>query len=147
VGRGNTVPVAQRAGRHADGWIPWQIDLGVFASHARAAHDAYRQSGRTGRFTVVAPLAAGRVEHAAALGDGIAAWRAAGASAFHVGFRHRSCADMIELLERFATTWSRRSSDLPRRRTIKANSDEKVGRQYRAPGTAGGPPAATKVRY
>lgn len=99
---GHTVPIAQRAGRHADGWIPWQIDLGVFASHARAAQDAYRQSGRTGSFTVVAPLAAGRVENAAALVDTVAAWRAAGASAFHVGFRHHSCADMIELLERFA---------------------------------------------
>jgi probable F420-dependent oxidoreductase len=99
---GNTAAVAERAGRHADGWIPWQIDIDAFASHARTALAAHRHAGGTGTFTVVAPLAAGRVEDPAALAGTVAAWRDAGATAFHVGFRHQSCEDMVELLARFA---------------------------------------------
>lgn len=99
---GNTAAVARRAGRCADGWIPWQIELDVFAAHARAARDAHRESGRPGAFAVVAPLAAGRVDDPPALVDAVGAWRDAGATAFHVGFHHRSGPDLIELLERFA---------------------------------------------
>lgn len=99
---GNTIAVAQRAGRHADGWIPWQIDIDAFAPRAQAARAAHSQSGRSGRFSVVAPFSAGRVEEPAQLVEAIRGWRDAGATAFHVGFRHQSCGEFIELLERFA---------------------------------------------
>ena len=49
----------------------------------------------------VAPLAAGRVDDPAALRGEIERWRAAGATAFHVGFSHRSADDLVDLLERF----------------------------------------------
>lgn len=100
---GNTPAMARRAGRLADGWIPWQIAPAEFAARAELARAAHAESGRSGSFAVVAPLSAGRIESADALREEIAAWRAAGATAFHVGFKHRSAADLMDLLERFNT--------------------------------------------
>jgi hypothetical protein len=51
---------------------------------------------------VVAPLSAGRVDDPVTLRRDIEVWRAAGASAFHIGFNHRSADDLVALLERFA---------------------------------------------
>lgn len=99
---GNSLAMARRAGRLADGWIPWRIDPAAFAERAAAARAAHAAAGRAGAFTVVAPLAAGRVEAPAALVDAVAAWRARGATALHVGFAHDGAADLIERLERFA---------------------------------------------
>ncbi|MGH7788381.1 MAG: hypothetical protein ACRERC_16045, partial [Candidatus Binatia bacterium] len=58
--------------------------------------------GHNRPLTVVAPLAAERAGDPAALLDTIRTWAAHGATAFHVSFQHRSAADLIELLERFA---------------------------------------------
>ena len=99
---GNTAAIARRAGGHGDGWIPWQITPAQFGEHAAAALAAYRASGRDGRFALVAPLSAGRVDDPASLLSEIAEWRARGATAFHLGFAHRSADDLIALLERFA---------------------------------------------
>jgi alkanesulfonate monooxygenase SsuD/methylene tetrahydromethanopterin reductase-like flavin-dependent oxidoreductase (luciferase family) len=99
---GNTAAVARRAGRHGEGWIPWQIEPSDFAARAAAARAAHRERGRSGDFAVVAPLSAGRVDDPAALRREIGTWRSCGATAFHVGFRHRSAADLVALLERFA---------------------------------------------
>ncbi len=99
---GNTAAMARRAGRLGDGWIPWQITPDDFTARARVARDAYRASGRDGRFAVVAPVAAGRVEDAGALATTLAGWRARGATAVHLGFAHDSAAHLIELLERVA---------------------------------------------
>jgi probable F420-dependent oxidoreductase len=101
---GNTGAMARRAGRCADGWIPWQITPAEFDTRAAAARAAHAESGRAGDFTLVAPLAAGRVAEPAALLDEIEQWRAAGATAFHVGFSHRGAADLVTLLERFRDT-------------------------------------------
>jgi hypothetical protein len=46
-------------------------------------------------------LAAGRVEDGAGLRQQTEVWRQAGATAFHVGFSHRSATDLVGLLERF----------------------------------------------
>ena len=99
---GNTAAMARRAGRHADGWIPWQIAPADFAARAAVARAAYAERGRDGAFTLVAPLSAGRLEDPAALRRDIDAWRDAGATAFHLGFSHRSADDLVALLERFA---------------------------------------------
>ena len=99
---GNTMAMARRAGRCGDGWIPWQITPAEFGVRAAAARAAYDASGRAGRFAVVAPLSAGRVHDSPALLGDIAGWRAQGATAFHVGFTHRSAGDLSGLLERFA---------------------------------------------
>jgi probable F420-dependent oxidoreductase len=99
---GNSAAVARRAGRHADGWIPWQITPEDFAERAALARAEHTASGPRGTFTPVAPLRAGRVDNAAGLRREIQAWRAGGATAFHIGFSHHSAADFVTLLERFA---------------------------------------------
>jgi probable F420-dependent oxidoreductase len=99
---GNSVAVARRAGRFGEGWIPWQITCADFGTRAAAARAAHAESGRHDGFALVAPLTAGRVEDSAALLREIGEWCAAGATAFHVGFSHRSADDMVALLERFA---------------------------------------------
>jgi probable F420-dependent oxidoreductase len=99
---GNTPAMARRAGRRGDGWIPWQIAREDFVERAALARDAHAASGRGGSFTVVAPVAAGRVEHTQALIDLVADWRAAGADAVHLGLTHDGPVHLIELLERVA---------------------------------------------
>ena len=98
---GNTAAVARRAGRHGDGWVPWQITPQEFAERAAVARSARATSGRSGQFALVAPLSAGRLDDCAALRDEIEVWHQAGATAFHVGFRHHSVDDLVVLLERF----------------------------------------------
>jgi probable F420-dependent oxidoreductase len=98
---GNTAAVARRAGRYSDGWVPWQLTPEEFAERAAVARRAQAESGRSGPFALVAPLLAGRLEDCAALRGEIDAWRNAGATAFHVGFRHHSADDLVGLLERF----------------------------------------------
>jgi hypothetical protein len=50
----------------------------------------------------VAPLSVGAEDDAAAIAAHIDAWRAAGATSFHVGFAHRSLEHLLERLEHFA---------------------------------------------
>lgn len=99
---GNTAAVAERAGRYADGWVPWQLTSEEFASRAALARAAHRASGREGSFTAVAPVAGGRLDNPDQLAATIASWRAAGADAVHLGLTHDSPAHLIELLERLA---------------------------------------------
>jgi probable F420-dependent oxidoreductase len=101
---GNTPAVARRAGRLGDGWVPWQLAPAQLADGARIAREAYRASGRDGRFDVIAPLNAGRAEPAEELAATVLDWRAHGATAVHLGLAHRSADDLIELLERIAAT-------------------------------------------
>lgn len=105
---GNSAAAARRAGRLGDGWIPWRIDAGDFAARAELARAAHAASGRNGPFTVVAPLAAGRVESPQALVDAAGAWQRRGATALHVGVRHDSVTEMLDVLDRFATEVIRR---------------------------------------
>lgn len=99
---GNSAAAARRAGRLADGWIPWQLALEDFAARAALARAAHRDSGRAGPFTVVAPVRAGRVADPAALARELARWRDAGADAVHLGLEHDSATHLVELLERVA---------------------------------------------
>jgi alkanesulfonate monooxygenase SsuD/methylene tetrahydromethanopterin reductase-like flavin-dependent oxidoreductase (luciferase family) len=99
---GNTPAMARRAGRLADGWIPWQIDIEPFAAGARSARAAHAGSGRSGAFSVVAPVPGGRVDDPAALAARLAEWRAHGATAAHLALTHRSADDLVALLERVA---------------------------------------------
>jgi probable F420-dependent oxidoreductase len=99
---GNTEAMARRAGRYGDGWVPWQITPEEFAERAAVARSAHAASGRSGPLALVAPLLAARLDDCAALRREIDLWRRAGATAFHVGFRHRSADDLVALLERFS---------------------------------------------
>ena len=99
---GNSAAVARRAGRHADGWIPWQVTPEDFVERGARQRAEHRAGGRGGAFTLVAPMRAGRVDDPAGLRREIAAWRERGATAVHVGFTHQSAVDLVSLLERFA---------------------------------------------
>jgi probable F420-dependent oxidoreductase len=99
---GNTAAVAERAGRCADGWVPWQITRQDFAVRAAAARAAHRARAPATAFTAVAPVAGGRVEDPEQLIAAVASWRAAGADAVHLGLTHDSPEHLIELLERVA---------------------------------------------
>ncbi|MDX2169569.1 MAG: TIGR03619 family F420-dependent LLM class oxidoreductase, partial [Deltaproteobacteria bacterium] len=87
---GNTPAMARRAGRLADGWIPWQLAPEAFAAGAALARAARAERAPGLPFTVVAPVAGGAVEHCAALVETLADWRRRGATAAHLGLRHRS---------------------------------------------------------
>lgn len=99
---GNTTAIAERAGRRADGWVPWQLTQEDFAARAALARAAHRASGRDGPFTAVAPVAAGRVDDPAQVIATVAGWSAAGADAIHLGLTHDGPEHLIELLERLA---------------------------------------------
>jgi len=99
---GNTPAMARRAGRLADGWIPWQIAPEDFAAGARVARAAHAASGRGGTFSLVAPVGAARVDDPAALAATLADWRAHGATAAHLGLTHHGADDFVALLERLA---------------------------------------------
>lgn len=98
---GNARAVARRAAQHADGWIPWQLTRGEFADRVRYIGQVREDAGRSGSFALVAPLSVGRADAPAQILDEIQAWRAAGASAFHLGFEHESLEHLLERIEMF----------------------------------------------
>lgn len=96
---GNARRAALRAATLADGWIPWEIERDLFAARLADIRAERAQDGAGGTFDVIAPLHIGRdldVPSIAALFD---RWRAAGATAFHVGV---ASSDVSHLLERLA---------------------------------------------
>lgn len=95
---GNSRAAVRRAALHAEGWVPWQIGVDEYAAAATWARAQRTEAGRAGAFTLVAPLEVA----ADATVDGVvasaAAWRRAGATAFHVGV---AAGSLDELLTRF----------------------------------------------
>jgi probable F420-dependent oxidoreductase len=97
---GNTPAMARRAGRLADGWIPWQLAPDEFAAGAVVARAARAERAAGLPFAVVAPVAGGTVDSPAALVETLADWRRRGAGAAHLGLKHRSLDHLLELLDR-----------------------------------------------
>ncbi|MEO8603893.1 MAG: TIGR03619 family F420-dependent LLM class oxidoreductase [bacterium] len=100
---GNSAAMARRAGRLADGWVPWQISPDDFAAGARLVRQAHAESGRDSSLTLVAPVRAGSVDDPAALAAHLDEWRAHGATAAHLGLSHHSADDLVARLERIAS--------------------------------------------
>src|SRR5262245_53585819 len=82
---GNSRAALRRAARLGEGWIPWQLAPEEFAPLADEARRLRRDGGRTEPFEMVAPLAAPRDATVDAIMAEVGLWRAAGATAFHVG--------------------------------------------------------------
>jgi probable F420-dependent oxidoreductase len=97
---GNSRAALRRAVRHADGWIPWMISPTEFAA---AVVDAVEvAAGRATPIEYVAPLAVGSEDSPAHIRAQVEAWCAAGATAFHVGFAHRSLEHLLDRMAAFA---------------------------------------------
>ena len=99
---GNSPAVVRRAARYADGWIPWQLGPEEFgAAVARAAKIA-GEAGRTTPLDFVAPMTISTTDKTADALQQVRAWRAAGATSFHVGLANRSLDEFLERMEWFA---------------------------------------------
>lgn len=98
---GNSPAALRRAARLGEGWVPWQLGPEEFAGLADRARRLRAETGRTDCFELVAPLAA----PAGAATDAVVAdarrWRAAGATAFHVGLGARTYAAYLDRLAWF----------------------------------------------
>lgn len=98
---GNSGAAIRRAATLGEGWIPWQLGPEEFAGLATRARRLRDDSGRSGPFDLVAPLGASPDAAADAVIGEAARWRAAGATAFHVGVGADSFADYLRRLEWF----------------------------------------------
>src|SRR5262245_19588160 len=98
---GNSRAALRRAARLCEGWIPWQLGPAEFAGLAERARQLRAESGRTGPFELVAPLGTPPTATAEEVVAEAARWRAAGATAFHVGVGAESFADYLRRLEWF----------------------------------------------
>ena len=98
---GNSRAALRRAARLADGWVPWQLEPEACAAAVADARRLRAEAGGPEAFEVVAPLA---VAAGAATDELVAAasrWRAAGATALHVGIAARGLAELLARLEWF----------------------------------------------
>jgi probable F420-dependent oxidoreductase len=98
---GSSRAAVRRAARLADGWIPWDVGPGELAAGVGYAGEVRARARRTGRFEVVAPLAAPPEATADALLGAVDRWRAAGATAFHVGIGAGCFAEFLDRLAWF----------------------------------------------
>ncbi len=99
---GNSRAALRRAARLGEGWVPWQLGPEEFAALAEQARRLRDQSGRSGAFELVAPLAAAADATAEAVVAEATRWRAAGATAFHVGLGAESFPHYLDRLAWFA---------------------------------------------
>lgn len=96
---GNSATAARRAARHADGWVPWQLEPEHLRERAQLAREARQRAGETADFEVVAPCYIGRSEVAERLAERLRSWQSAGATAAHVGFESSSLNELLERME------------------------------------------------
>ena len=99
---GNSRSAVRRAAHHGDGWIPWMLTPPEFARSVSYARQLREQLGCRAPLEYVAPLIVGLDDEAAAIAAQVDAWRAAGASSFHVGFAHRSLDHLLDRMAQFA---------------------------------------------
>jgi len=98
---GNSRAAVRRAARHADGWVPWELTPEACAGAVAYARRLREAAGRSDAFEVVAPLGAAPDAGAEEVVAAAARWRAAGATAFHVGLGAYSLAELLARLEWF----------------------------------------------
>ena len=98
---GNSRAALRRAAKLGEGWVPWQLEPDEFAALADQAKRLRAESGRTDHLELVAPLAAPIGAEAASVVAEAARWRAAGATAFHVGVGAESFAELLDRLAWF----------------------------------------------
>lgn len=98
---GNSRAAVRRAARHGDGWIPWELAAEELAAAVDDARQLRVAADRAGGFEVVAPLAVPFEASADAVLNDVARWRAAGATAFHVGLAAPGLRDYLARLAWF----------------------------------------------
>jgi len=98
---GNSRAALRRAARHADGWVPWELGPEECTAAVAAARRIRSEAGRPGAFEVVAPLTAPATASADEILAAVARWRAAGATALHVGVGARGYDEFLERLAWF----------------------------------------------
>jgi probable F420-dependent oxidoreductase len=104
---GNGPRAARRAATLGDGWIPWETTADTFRAYADDIRAQRVADRRPAPFEFVAPLHVARDVEPAALSAVLEPWRAAGATAVHVGFASNSVGHLIERMERFMDAASR----------------------------------------
>lgn len=96
---GNNARALRRAHRFADGWVPWQIELGAL----RALLDAQGHPGEVTLPHTIDPLGvAGAPQSADQCLDSLRTLHAAGVTAVTAGFPNRSLDELIAQMECFA---------------------------------------------
>jgi len=98
---GNSGPALRRAARLGDGWVPWELGPREFAGLVARAHALRTERGHTRPFVAVAPLGVAPSATAETIRGEIRTWRAAGATAFHVGIGAESFAGFLDRLAWF----------------------------------------------
>lgn len=98
---GNSKPAARRAARYGNGWIPWELPLEDFTAGCALIKSTRAAAGRTEPFDFVAPLSVPVTASADAVLTQVQQLRAAGATAFHVGFGATSLEHHVERLAWF----------------------------------------------
>ena len=96
---GNSRAAVRRAARLADGWVPWELTPEACSEAVAYARTLRAEAGRPAAFEVVAPLAVGAGASAGEVAAAAGRWRAAGATAFHVGIAADSFAGYLTRLE------------------------------------------------
>jgi len=98
---GNSRAALRRAAVLGEGFVPWQLTPEEFAALAAAARERRAAAGRTDPLELVAPLAAPADAAAEQVLAEARCWRAAGATAFHVGVGAGSWSGYLERLAWF----------------------------------------------
>jgi probable F420-dependent oxidoreductase len=98
---GNSNAAVKRAARFGDGWIPWELSPEDFAAKAAYARHLRHDGGRSGDFTLVAPLTVAAEASAHAVLREVTRWREGGATAFHVGIAASSWTEYLDRLAWF----------------------------------------------
>jgi probable F420-dependent oxidoreductase len=98
---GNSRAALRRAARLGEGWVPWQLGPDEFAPLADQAGRLRAESGRTDPLELVAPLGAAAGADAGTVAAEAERFRAAGATAFHVGVGAESFAELLDRLAWF----------------------------------------------
>ena len=98
---GNSRAALRRAARLAEGWVPWQLEPEACAAGVAEARRLRADAGRPEAFEVVVPLAVPAGATAGELVAAAARWRAAGATALHVGIAARGLAELLARLAWF----------------------------------------------
>ena len=98
---GNSRAALRRAARHADGWVPWELTAEECTTALAYAREIRAAAARPEAFEVVVPLAIGRETGADEVLASAAAWRTAGATAFHVGIAADGFGELLERIDWF----------------------------------------------
>jgi alkanesulfonate monooxygenase SsuD/methylene tetrahydromethanopterin reductase-like flavin-dependent oxidoreductase (luciferase family) len=98
---GNSRAAVRRAALHGDGWIPWELTADEYAASVAYARQLRAANSRPSAFELVAPLGVSFAADTDAVLADVARWRAAGATAFHVGLEAPSRRDHLGRLAWF----------------------------------------------